>query len=655
MNNVLDLGWLILALPFLSFLIIVAFTRPNKQLSALVTIAGVGGAFLLSVLSFFAVNSGGRVDTHFTWFTVGETQFQLGLLIDPLTAMMLIVVTTVSLLVQIYSTGYMHGDPGYSRYYAWMALFTTSMLGLVLAPNFLQLYIFWELVGLCSYLLIGFWFHKPEAAAAAKKAFVTTRLGDLGLLIGILILFWNTGTFSFEGITEAVEAKTLAGGLLATAAVLVFCGAVGKSAQFPLHVWLPDAMEGPTPVSALIHAATMVAAGVYLVARAFEIFHASPEATIVVAIIGGITAFVAASMGLVMTDIKRVMAYSTVSQLGYMMLGLGVAATIVPGMSHLTNHAFFKALLFLGAGSVIHATGSQDMDEFSGLGSKMKVTAITIGLASLSLAGIPPLSGFWSKDEILVEALHNGNPLMVALGVLAVIVAGMTAFYVARMYIRTFLGPFRLAAPAGGHGAHGSATHAASTGQDAHSDASRHAAPAEAPTVHESPWVMTLPLAILAVPAVFSGFLGSPLAGYFYQHFLEGEEFHAPVFDAGIATVSSLIALAGIGLAFATYYFKWISAPAIQRRFSGVHALLINKYYLDDLYLWLIRNVMLGLFNLFQWFDLHVIDTIVNGVGRTLAGTGAALREAQTGRVQNYGLAFFGGVILVVVFTVFLR
>jgi len=648
----LDYAWLIPALPAAAFLIIVAqiifspkpsghehgheesghATTPAQRLSGYICIAAIFGAFVLAVGAFLAVAGGQHLEVGRVWFSLGQTEFEIGLLVDPLTAMMLVVVTTVSLLVQIYSQGYMHGDPGYSRYYAFMALFTTSMLGLVLAPNFLQLYIFWELVGLCSYLLIGFWFRKPEAAAAAKKAFITTRFGDLGLLIGILIIFWQTHTFSFEGAAAAVHSGVLAGGLLTAAAVLVFCGAVGKSAQFPLHVWLPDAMEGPTPVSALIHAATMVAAGVYLVARAYDIFSASPDAMLTVAWIGGITAFIAASMGLVMTDIKRVMAYSTISQLGYMMLGLGASTTVVAGMSHLTNHAFFKALLFLGAGSVIHATGSQDMDEFSGLGSKMKVTAITIGIAALSLSGIPPFSGFWSKDEILAEAYKN-QPALYVLGVL---VAGMTAFYIGRMWIRTFLGEFRVPKPAAGHGSHGGGHH----------------------EVHESPWVMTIPLILLAIPAVISGLLGSPwVTGepFGYGRFLEGQAFHEVAMNWTAAGISTVVALCGLGLAFATYYYKVISAPSVQRQFAGVHSFLVNKYRLDDLYLWLIRHVVLGISNAFQVFDLSIIDGVVNGVGRTIAGLGSALRAAQTGRVQNYGLAFFGGVVIVALATIFLR
>ncbi|MHB1005064.1 MAG: NADH-quinone oxidoreductase subunit L [Chloroflexota bacterium] len=650
----LELAWAIPALPLLSFLIIVAFLlKRDHKLAAYVAILGVFAAWAISVSILFAVMAGNNFEMGRVWFAIGETEFELGVLVDPLTAIMLIVVTTVSLLVQVYSQGYMHGDPGYPRYFAFISLFTFSMLGLVISPNFLQLYIFWELVGLCSYLLIGFWFRKPEAAAAAKKAFVTTRLGDLGLLVGILIIFWQTHTFAFEGIAEAVTTGAFAGGILTTATVLVFCGAVGKSAQFPLHVWLPDAMEGPTPVSALIHAATMVAAGVYLVARAFEIFAGSPDAMLVVAYIGAITAFIAASMGLVVTDIKRVMAYSTISQLGYMMLGLGAAGLIagggvVAGISHLTNHAFFKALLFLGAGSVIHATGSQDMDEMGGLFGKMKITALTLLVASLSLAGVVPFSGFWSKDEILSEALRSGHIELFAVGLL---VALMTAFYIFRMWLRTFTGPLRAPASAGGHGG----THAASSGHDDHSAHASSSHTGHDRGVHESPWVMTIPLILLAIPSAISGLLGAPMLGNWYGHFLEGANFHATELDPFVAGGSTLAALLGIGTAFATYRWGLISAPAVQRAFAPVHALLINKWYLDDLYLWLIHHVVLGVSNLFQVFDLAVIDGIVNGVGRALAGAGSALRAAQTGRVQNYGVAFFGGVVIVVVFTVFVR
>ncbi|MDA8188334.1 MAG: NADH-quinone oxidoreductase subunit L, partial [Dehalococcoidales bacterium] len=357
--------------PLLAFVIIALVTRPLKRLSAYLSILAVFASLLVSawalyslVIAFLSHASGEALvkELTVTWFSVGGVALPAGLILDPLTAMMLIVVTIVSFLVQVYSQGYMHDDPGYSKYFAFISLFTTSMLILVMANNFLQLYIGWELVGLCSYLLIGFWYHKPEAAAAAKKAFLTTRLGDLGLLVGILIIYFTTHSFGFAEIEHEIKVGALSGGLLTVAMVCVFLGAVGKSAQFPLHVWLPDAMEGPTPVSALIHAATMVAAGVYLVARTFEMFAASPDqqALLVVAYVGGFTAIFAASMGLVMNDIKKVMAYSTISQLGYMMMGLGVGA-YAAGVFHLFNHAFFKALLFLGSGSVIHAVHDQDM------------------------------------------------------------------------------------------------------------------------------------------------------------------------------------------------------------------------------------------------------------------------------------------------------
>ncbi len=401
----------------------------------------------------------------------GGLTIHLGLMVDSLTAVMLIVVTVVSLMVQIYSQGYMHGDPGYHRYFAFMSLFTGSMLGLVLADNLLFIYVFWEMVGLCSYLLIGFWFHRPAAANAAKKAFIVTRLGDFGFLAAILLLFFNTGTFDIAELHTLAITGALAGTTLTWAAIGIFAGAAGKSAQFPLHVWLPDAMEGPTPVSALIHAATMVAAGVFLVARTFPSFAHSVEALTTVAVIGGFTAIFAATMGLVMTDIKRVLAYSTISQLGYMMLGLGVGGVAI-GIFHLFNHAFFKALLFLGAGSVNHATGTFDMRLMGGLRKVMPWTYATFLIASLSLAGIWPLSGFWSKDEILAASLQS-QPILFALAMITVF---MTAFYMFRVVFLTFGGEYRGGSP------------------EAHSKP------------HESPSVMVMPMVVLAILAVVSGF-----------------------------------------------------------------------------------------------------------------------------------------------------
>jgi NADH-quinone oxidoreductase subunit L len=491
-----QLIWLIFLLPLFSFLIVSLFLRPffnhKPQLGGYVTIAAIFSSFLLSVWVLMGVLAAPGHELpvpDINWVIIeGGVTIHLGLLVDSLTAVMLIVVTLVSLMVQIYSQGYMHGDPGYHRYFAFMSLFTASMLGLVLADSLVFMFVFWEMVGLCSYLLIGFWFHKPAARNAATKAFVVTRLGDFGFLAAILVLFFNTGTLDIAELHGLAVAGAIAGTTLTWAAIGIFSGAVGKSAQFPLHVWLPDAMEGPTPVSALIHAATMVAAGVFLVARTFPIFAQSVEAVTTVAIIGGFTAIFAASIGLVMTDIKRVLAYSTISQLGYMMLGLGAAgigiahggnvtveaakAATAIGIFHLFNHAFFKALLFLGAGSVNHATGTFDMRLMGGLRRMMPWTYGTFVIASLSIAGIWPLAGFWSKDEILAISLQSQPFLFV----LALITVFMTAFYMFRAVFMTFGGEYRGGSPE----AHGHP--------------------------HESPPVMVMPMVILAVLAVVSGF-----------------------------------------------------------------------------------------------------------------------------------------------------
>jgi len=456
--------WAIFLLPLGSFAFAALVVRPffNRYslISGLVTIAALGTALGFSIWTLRSVILGHElVFEPIEWLEVGGATIEFGLLIDPLTAVMLIVVTSVSLLVQIYSLGYMKGDPSFSRYYAYMSLFTAAMLGLVISSNIIQLYMFWELVGVSSYLLIGFWHERPAAAAAAKKAFIITRIGDVGFLIAILYLFTQADNFAAAGLNafhipdiweaarpEAAAGAILGGAVLTWLALGIFAGAAGKSGQFPLHTWLPDAMEGPTPVSALIHAATMVAAGVFLVARFFPVFEHSPDAMTVVALVGAFTAIFAASMGLVMNDIKRVMAYSTVSQLGYMMaaLGLGLYA---PAIFHLVTHAAFKALLFLGAGSVNHATGTFDMRYMGGLRKVMPITYILMVVASLSLVGIIPLAGFWSKDEILLGA-WNGTGLVdtwVSRVTFSALLAGVivTAFYTIRMIILTFHGEFR--------------------------------------------------------------------------------------------------------------------------------------------------------------------------------------------------------------------
>ena len=621
-----QLVWLIFLLPFFSFVIISLFFRPffnhKPKLGGYVTIASLMVSFALSIWALLEVLAapGHKLPIpDINWVIIeGGITIHLGLIVDSLTAVMLVVVSLVSLMVQIYSQGYMHGDPGYHRYFAFMSLFTGSMLALVLADNLLFLYVFWEMVGLCSYLLIGFWFHRPAAANAAKKAFIVTRLGDFGFLAAILALFFNTGTFDIAELHSLAIAGALTGTTLTWVAIGIFAGAVGKSAQFPLHVWLPDAMEGPTPVSALIHAATMVAAGVFLVARTFPLFSHSVEALTTVAIIGGFTAIFAATMGLVMTDIKRVLAYSTISQLGYMMLGLG-AGGIAIGIFHLFNHAFFKALLFLGAGSVNHATGTFDIREMGGLRKFMPWTYATFVIASLSIAGIWPLSGFWSKDEILASSLAN-QPILFYLAMITVF---MTAFYMFRVVFLTFGGEYR----GGGSEAHGKP--------------------------HESPLVMVMPMVVLAILSVVSGFWN--VTGQFGQFLGHGETHSFAQGFFGILAhplpwLSLLLAGLGILLAYALYSARWLSAERITRLFSPLHTLFYRKYWFDELYEGLVvRNALVnGLFAGFQFFDSRGVDGAVNGVANGAIATGRAVRRTQTGQLQLYGLFIGIGILAII-------
>jgi NADH-quinone oxidoreductase subunit L len=620
--------WAIFLVPLSSFVIISLFARRWPQRSGYITIAAIGISFLFSlwVLDSVIQEEGANLGfpTH-EWLTIGSLTLNLGLTVDGLSAIMLMVVTSVSLLVQIYSQGYMHGDPGYSRYFAFMSLFTTAMLGLVLAENLIMLFLFWELVGLCSYLLIGFWFERPAARAAATKAFVVTRLGDLGFLSAILLIWTQTGELDIPRIQEMAMAGAIGNVILTWLAAGVFAGAVGKSAQFPLHVWLPDAMEGPTPVSALIHAATMVAAGVYLVARFFPIFSASEEAINSVAVVGGITALMAATMGIVATDIKRVLAYSTISQLGYMMLALGVGG-FAAGMFHLFNHAFFKALLFLGAGSVNHATGTFDMRRMGGLRRFMPWTFVTFVIGSLSLAGIFPLSGFWSKDEILSAAWEDQRILFWV----ALVVVFMTALYMGRAIFLTFGGEYKGGEEsAGGHSGH-------------------KAGP------HESPPVMVLPLVVLAVAAVLTGLLNlhhgvtDLLEGWLPE--LAHERLTHIEFEFGLATLSMIFGVAGFVVAWAIYSARLLSADRLRRAFGPVHGLLVNKYYMDWLYQdILVRRVVLrtvaaGL----ELFDRYVVDGVVNTTAWLTQFSASRLRLLQAGQLQFYAAAIFVGIVLIV-------
>jgi NADH-quinone oxidoreductase subunit L len=643
--------WLIFLIPLLSWAIISLILRPffkdKPKIAGYVTIAAVATSLLLSIWVLVALLGEPHHELevpNISWVIIeGGATINLGIMADALTGVMLIVVTVVSLMVQIYSQGYMHGDAGYHRYYAHMSLFTTAMLGLVLADSLLLMFVFWELVGLCSYLLIGFWFHRPSAANAAKKAFIVTRIGDFGFLAGMIYLYANTGTFNTAELHQMAISGVLAGNVLAWGAIGIFAGAVGKSAQFPLHVWLPDAMEGPTPVSALIHAATMAAAGVFLVARTYPLFEHSAVALQTVATIGGFTAIFAASIGLVQNDIKRVLAYSTISQLGYMMLGLATGGVAV-GIFHLFNHAFFKALLFLCAGSVNHATKTFDMREMGGLRKVMPRTYATFLIGALSLAGIWPLSGFWSKDEILVKSLEN-QPILF---VLVMITVFMTAFYMFRVVFLTFGGEYR--------------------GKE---------------HLHESSSVMTIPLIILAILAFGSGLFN--ITGGFSEFFGHGETYSVVeglfgIFTHPLPWLSLILAGLGIFTAYAVYSKKWLSAEAIGKRFSPLYKLFYNKYWFDELYEGIIvkKVLMGGIFKIFQLFDSKVIDGgintnfvqgfivrylfgwfksfdqkgvdgAVNGVADTTLVAGKTMRKAQTGQLQFYGLIIGLGIVALIV------
>jgi NADH-quinone oxidoreductase subunit L len=616
--------------------------RPSYR-SWWVPTALVGIAWAFSMIVFANVVFGGNVYhvSAYEWIVSGDFHVEIAFLVDGLTAALLLVVSTVGLLVHVYSIGYMDGDRGLWRFFAYLNLFMFSMLLLILGDNFLMLYVGWEAVGLCSYALIGFWYKKPSAAGAAKKAFVVNRVGDFGFALGIMMIWTLLGTLNFEEVFAGI------GGLDPTAvtiiALLLFAGAVGKSAQFPLHVWLPDAMEGPTPVSALIHAATMVNAGVYMVARANPIFAESPVAMWVVAGIGVFTAIFAAAIALTQNDIKKVLAYSTVSQLAYMFFALGIGAWVA-AIFHLVSHGFFKGLLFMGSGSVIHgASGEQDMRFMGGLRDRMTWTYRTMVVGALALAGIPLFAGFFSKDEILAESFNRGYYLFYGVGV---IVAFMTAFYTFRMIFMTFHGAWR-----------------------GPRDAWRH--------VHESAPTMVWPLIILAVPtAVIGLLLGLPPEGGFIHTWLEevfhtAEEAGAGILSGSIAAgehhgfelfgIGGLLLLIGasVGVAGIWLAHRWyVRDPEAPGRFvvripfglgPGMYAASLNKYYVDDLYglVWARGGVLVG--NALWWFDAKVIDGAVNGAGWVAQRVGGLLRRAQTGRVENYGLGMAAGLALVLI------
>jgi len=612
-------AWLVPAIPFIVFMTITFFTKRFKNLSSWLSIAGILASFSMACVILRELSMSGQRHYEFSlpWFESGEFQLEMGMLVDPLSSIMMVVVTLVSLMIQVYSRGYLSAEKNvdFSRYYSFISLFTFSMLGLVLANNFITIFACWELVGLCSYLLIGFWHHKPSAAAAAKKAFIITRLADAGFLIGILCVGFYAGTFNFLNIEGLIHEGQISSQILTIMAVLIFIGAMGKSAQFPFHTWLPDAMEGPSPVSALIHAATRVVAGVYLVARTYTMFDAGPNALLVVGYVGGFTALFAASIGLCQNDIKRVLAYSTLSQLGYMMLALGVGG-FSAGMFHLTTHAFFKALLFLAAGSVIHAMHSNNIWDMGGLGKKMPITAIVFIIGSLAIAGVPPLAGFWSKETVLMAAYSSGHMLLFIIGEIGAL---MTAFYMFRLCFVTFGGETRK--------------------HDAHP--------------HESPWVMTIPMCILAFLAITAGFIGSPYLNDWFQGFVcfdSGHAAHHRGEHSGHQLVMIIsLSMTGIGIlgAWLVYGIKAINLDFVKKTF--IYKLVFNKYFFDEIYDVIIVKPFVGLTKFSVGFDQGVIDGMVNGVATVTAGCGSFVRRIQTGLVQSYILAMMVGIIILLV------
>jgi NADH-quinone oxidoreductase subunit L len=610
-------AWIIPLFPLLSFLILLLFGKRLKEASAYIGILLTLAAFIYSLLVLFERFTAPTYKTEGTWLSVGDIQITAGFEINQLNALMLVIVSLVSFLVHTYSKGYMHGDDRIPVFYAYLGLFTFAMLGLVISPNLLQTYIFWELVGVGSFLLIGFYFYKEEAKAAAKKAFIMTRIGDVGLFIGMILLFWQVGSFEYDEIFKAVDEGAISGGWITLTAILIFIGAVGKSGQFPLHTWLPDAMEGPTPVSALIHAATMVAAGVYLVAALFPLFAASKTALMTVAVIGGFTSIFAASIGLVQKDIKRVLAYSTVSQLGYMMLALG-SAGYVAGVFHLTTHAFFKALLFLAAGSVIHAVHTQNIEEMGGLWKKLRLTGPLFLIGTLAISGVPLFSGFFSKDEVLIAAWEGGHPFLFLLAVTA---AFFTAFYMFRLFFMVFTGESR----------------------------------SEKKDVHESPSVMTFPMIVLAILAVVAGYINTPWFGTFLGDWLvDGNEALGHAHVEGpiwIMIVATVVSLAGIYLAYLIYGKRSISRGWISDKSPALYNILYNKYYVDEFYQLTVMAFTKLISKILQFIDTYIVGGIINLVVGIVKGLGVTGSKVQSGQIQTYGtVAFVGLALLVVIF-----
>ncbi len=622
----MDYTILILVLPVLSFLVLgLTGMFMKHRVAGLIGTASLLGVTILSYLTAFKYfmsprTADGVYPTLTPWniewlpFT-DSLHIDMGILLDPISVMMLVVISTVSLMVHIYSFGYMKGEKGFQRYYAFLSLFTFSMLGLVVATNIFQMYVFWELVGVSSYLLIGFYYTKPEAIAASKKAFIVTRFADLGFLIGILIYGYYCQSFGFEFSAEGFAKGAF---MIPTALFLMFIGGAGKSAMFPLHIWLPDAMEGPTPVSALIHAATMVVAGVYQVARLFPLYiDYAPNTLHIVAYVGAFTAFYAASVACAQSDIKRVLAFSTISQIGFMMVALGVCTSLDPhegglgymsGMFHLFTHAMFKALLFLGAGCIIHAVHSNEMSTMGGLRKYMPITHITFLIACLAIAGIPPFSGFFSKDEILTACFHF-SPVI---GWVMTIIAGMTAFYMFRLYYGIFWG---------------------TENKELHAEH----------VPHESPLAMTFPLMFLAAITIVCGWL-LPF-GHLVSSNGHAYDIHL---DTQVAVTSIIVAL--VAIALATWMYARDRQPVadmLARRFSTLHRAAYKRFYMDEIWLFITKKIIFRCVSTpLAWFDRHVIDQFMNFMAWATNASGESVQPIQSGKVQSYAIWFMGGIVV---------
>ncbi|NOT24788.1 MAG: NADH-quinone oxidoreductase subunit L [Acidobacteria bacterium] len=663
--------------PLLGFLVNAFFGRRLPQaVSGGLASAAMVASFAVSAMAVWQL-SGLPIESRaieqkvYTWIASGDLAIDLTFRVDPLSAVMILVITGIGSLIHIYSTSYMHDESGceFARYFSYLNLFASFMLVLVLGASFPVMFVGWEGVGLCSYLLIGFWFKKKSAADAGKKAFVVNRIGDYAFILGMLALFAQFGTLDFQQLATRIAGmpvETGVFGLLSVAALLLFIGATGKSAQIPLYVWLPDAMEGPTPVSALIHAATMVTAGVYMIGRNAVLFSHAPETLTIVAVVGALTALMAGTIGLVQNDIKRVLAYSTVSQLGLMFLAMGVGA-FGAGIFHLYTHAFFKALLFLGSGAVIHALhGEQDIRNMGGLKRELPITYWTFLIGSLAIAGVPLLSGFFSKDEILYETFHQGHVLLWVMGALTSL---LTATYMFRLVFLTFHGE-RTPHAVPSHSAHAAPSHPAPSHAAAH-PAPSHSAPSHSGShLHDAPPAMAFALIVLAIGSVLAGYVGVPhalgghnqLAAWLAPSFqaigasagevAEGAvaaEESAAALELTLMLVSSLIAVAGISIAATIWLKRRAIAEAMARNYPGLHRLLLNKYYVDEVYnAAIVQPIRIGSEEaLWRRFDVNVVDGAVNGAGAIVASWAGMMRRLQTGSVRSYAGSMFVGVVVI--------